>query len=85
MDLMKFKNDGSYDIEGELEDVAYEIRLVIWINYGLLIKELRRFFSDVGTTIPWKVCIEKNLPYVEWFIKVLGHQVMKREYRGYVR
>ena len=40
---MKFEYDGSYEIEGELEDVAYEIRLVIRVNYGLYVKELRRF------------------------------------------
>ena len=48
---MEFKYDGSYEIEAELEDVAYEIRLVILVNYGLHEKKLRRFFGDVGATI----------------------------------
>ena len=82
---MKFEYDGSYDIEGELEDVAYEIGLVIWVNYGLYEKKLRRFFSNVGAIIPWKVCIEENLRYVKWLLEVLGRQVMKRVHRGYIR
>ena len=85
MDLVKFENNGSYEIEGELEGVAYEIGLVIWVNYGLHEKKLRRFFSNVGAIIPWKVYIEENLRCVKWLLEVFGRQVMKREYRGYVR
>ena len=49
---MKFENNESYEIEGELEGVAYGMGLVSRVNYGLHEKKLRRFFSNVGAIIP---------------------------------
>ena len=68
---------------GELEEVVYEIRLAIWVNYGLHEKELGRFFDDEGSIIPWKVCVWRITLYICGMLwEVLGCQVMKWDQGG---